>query len=74
MYCRANGIRYLYMVVSDIVLAHMQRSGLPCRELSAPRRMPDGVRAAVGVLDWDRIRRTPTLADWYESAWQVPRT
>jgi N-acyl-L-homoserine lactone synthetase len=72
VYCRTSGIRYLYMVTSDIVLEHMQRSGLPCQAISAPRQMPDGVRAVTVVLDWDRIRAIPTLADWYESGWQMP--
>lgn len=69
VYCRTNGIRYLYMVTSDIVIEHLQRSGLPCRAISAPRRMPDGVYAVTVVLDWNRIREIPTLADWYESGW-----
>lgn len=72
VYCRITGIRYLYMVVSDIVLEHMQRSGLPCRALGAPRQMPDGVRAATVVLDWSRIRENPALAGWYASGWQMP--
>jgi hypothetical protein len=72
VYCRTNGIRYLYMFTSDIVLEHMQRSGLPCQAISAPRQMPDGMRAVTVVLDWDRIRAIPTLADWYESGWQLP--
>lgn len=72
VYCRITGIRYLYMVVSDIVLAHMQRSGLPCRALGAPQQMPDGVRAATVVLDWTRIRENPALEDWYASGWQMP--
>lgn len=72
VYCRTNGIRYLYMVTSDIVLEHMQRSGLPCQAISAPRQMPDGLRAVTVVLDWDRIRAIPALADWYESGWQMP--
>jgi len=72
VYCRINGIRYLYMVVSDTVLKHMQRSGLPCRELGAPRQMPDGVLASTVVLDWTRIREIPTIADWYASGWQMP--
>lgn len=71
-YCRINGIRYLYMVVSDIVLQHMQRSGLPCQQISAMRQMPDGVRAATVMLDWSRIRETPRLADWCASGWQMP--
>jgi N-acyl-L-homoserine lactone synthetase len=72
VYCRTNGIRYLYMVISDIVIELMQRSGLPCRPLSTPRQMPDGVCAVTAVLDWNRICEIPTLADWYESGWQVP--
>lgn len=72
VYCRTNGIRYLYMVTSDLVIELMQRSGLPCRAISAPRQMPDGVCAVAAVLDWNRIREIPTLADWYESGWQVP--
>jgi N-acyl-L-homoserine lactone synthetase len=72
VYCRTNGIRYLYMVTSDIVLEHMQRSGLPCQAIGAPRQMPDGVRAVTVVLDWNRIRAIPALADWYESGWQMP--
>jgi hypothetical protein len=72
VYCRSNGIRYLYMVTSDIVGELMRRSGLPCRAISAPSQMPDGVRAVTAVLDWNRIREIPTLADWYESGWQVP--
>lgn len=72
VYCRVNGIRYLYMVVSDIVLEHMRRSGLPCQALGAPRRMPDGVLAATVVLDWTRIREVPALADWYASGWEMP--
>jgi len=71
-YCRLRGIRRLYMVTSDIVLNHMQRSGLPCREIAPPRQMPDGVRAAAAVLDWNRLREI-ALADWYESGWQMPR-
>jgi len=67
VYCKLNSIRYLYLVTSDIVLAHMQRSGLPCRALSTPRLMPDGVRALTVVIDWDRIRETPALAAWFES-------
>ena len=69
-YCRLHEIRYLYMVVSDIVLEHMLRSGLPCREISAPRQMSDGVRAVTVVLDWNRVREIPAIADWYESGWQ----
>jgi N-acyl-L-homoserine lactone synthetase len=72
VYCRIHGIRYLYMVVSDIVLEHMQRSGLPCREISAMRQMPDGVRAATVVIDWNRICEVPTLADSWASGWQMP--
>ena len=72
VYCKANGIRYLYMVVSDIVLKHMRRSGLPCQEIGAPRRMPDGVLAAAVVLDWIRIREVPALVDWYASGWKIP--
>lgn len=73
VYCRVNGIRYLYMVVSDIVLAHMRRSGLPCQEIGAPQRMPDGVLATTVVLDWTRIHEIPALADWYASGWEMPR-
>jgi N-acyl-L-homoserine lactone synthetase len=65
VYCRVNAIRYLYLVTSDIVLAHMQRSGLPCEAISAPRVMPDGVRALTVVIDWDRIRESPTFARWF---------
>jgi N-acyl-L-homoserine lactone synthetase len=72
VYCRTNGIRYLYMVTSDIVIELMRRSGLPCRAISAPWQMPDGVRAMTAVVDWNRIREIPTLADWYESGWQGP--
>jgi N-acyl-L-homoserine lactone synthetase len=72
VYCRINGIRYLYMVTSDIVLEHMQRSGLPCREITTPKQMPDGVRATTAVLDWNLICESPALADWYESGWQMP--
>jgi len=71
--CRINGIRYLYIVTSDIVLEHMQRSGLPCRELTASKLMPDGVRAMTVVLDWNRIHEVPALAAWYESGWQMPQ-
>jgi N-acyl-L-homoserine lactone synthetase len=67
VYCRINSIRYLYLVTSDIVLAHMQRSGLPCEPLRAPRVMPDGVRALTVVIDWDRIGETPKLASWFGS-------
>lgn len=74
VYCRINEIRYLYMVTTDIVLEHMQRSGLPCREITAPRQMPDGVHAITVVLDWNQIRDIPTLADWYGSGWQMPPT
>jgi N-acyl-L-homoserine lactone synthetase len=70
-YCRTHGIRYLYMVISDIVIELMRRSGLPCRAISAPWQMPDGVCAVTAVIDWNRIRELP-LADWYESGWQVP--
>jgi len=70
VYCRINGIRFLYLVTSDIVLAHMRRSGLPCQAISAPRRMPDGVRALTVMIDWIRIRETPALASWFESGWQ----
>jgi len=24
------------------------------------------------VIDWNRIREIPRLAEWYESGWQVP--
>src|SRR5262245_39011611 len=68
VYCRSNGIRYLYMVVSDIVIEHMQRSGLPCQPIGAPRQMPDGVRAMAVVIDWHRIHEIPRLARWYESS------
>lgn len=67
LYCKLNSIRYLYLVTSDIVLAHMQRSGLPCRALSTPCLMPDGVRALTVVIDWARIGETPALAAWFES-------
>jgi N-acyl-L-homoserine lactone synthetase len=71
VYCRAHGIRYLYMVISDVVIELMRRSGLPCRALGAPWQMPDGVCAVTAVIDWNKIRELP-LADWYESGWQVP--
>jgi N-acyl-L-homoserine lactone synthetase len=74
VYCRIHGIRYLYMVVSDIVLAHMQRAGLPCCAIGAARLMPDGVRAVAVVLDWARIREIPKLAAWYASGWEARRT
>jgi N-acyl-L-homoserine lactone synthetase len=72
VYCRTNGIRYLYMVISDTVIELMRRSGLPCRAIGAPSHMPDGVRAVTAVIDWNGIREIPTLADWYESGWQMP--
>jgi N-acyl-L-homoserine lactone synthetase len=72
MYCRTNGIRYVYMVTTDIVSDGLRRSGLPCRAISAPWQMPDGVCAVTAVLDLNKIREIPTLADWYESGWQVP--
>lgn len=68
VYCRVNAIRYLYLVTSDIVLAHMRRSGLPCEAISAPRLMPDGVCALTVVIDWDRLHETPTLAKWFSDA------
>jgi N-acyl-L-homoserine lactone synthetase len=71
VYCRTNGIRYLYMVVSDVVLEHMLRSGLPCERIAAPRQMSDGVRAVAVVLDWKRMHEIARLADWYESGWQM---
>jgi N-acyl-L-homoserine lactone synthetase len=72
VYCRTNGIRYLYMVISDIVIELMRRSGLPCQAISAPWQMPDGVCAVTAVIDWNRLRERPALADWYESGWQMP--
>jgi N-acyl-L-homoserine lactone synthetase len=72
VYCRTNGIRYLYMVISDIVIELVRRSGVPCRAIGAPRRMPDGVCAVTAVIDWNMIGDNPTLADWYASGWQVP--
>ena len=74
VYCRAHEIRYLYMVISDVVIELMRRSGLPCQAISAPWQMPDGVRAVTAVIDWNRIREIPYLADWYESGWEVPRS
>ena len=65
IYCRLNAIRQLYLVTSDIVLAHMQRAGLPCEALSTPRTMPDGVRALTVVIDWDRLRDTATFDRWF---------
>jgi N-acyl-L-homoserine lactone synthetase len=72
VYCRINGIRHLYIVVSDIVLNHMQRSGLPCRQIGAMRQMPDGVRATTVVIDWHRIGEDPALAAWFQTGWQMP--
>ena len=74
VYCRANEIRYLYMVISDVVIELMRRSGLPCQAISAPFQMPDGVCAVTAVIDWNRIREIPILADWYESGWEVSRS
>jgi N-acyl-L-homoserine lactone synthetase len=65
LYCRVNAIRQLYLVTSDIVLAHMQRAGLPCEALTAPHVMPDGVRALTVVIDWDRLRETATFDRWF---------
>ncbi len=72
-YCRTNGIRYVYMVTSDVVLRHLQRTGLPCEPLAPPRRMPDGVRALVVKVDWSQLPRSPSVAAWYESGWRRSR-
>lgn len=74
VYCQVNAIRHLYIVVSDIVLNHMQRSGLPCRQIGAMRQMPDGVRATTVVIDWNRIGEVPALAAWFHAGWQMPPT
>jgi N-acyl-L-homoserine lactone synthetase len=68
-YCSLRGVRYLYMVTSDIVLRHMTRACLPCVPLARPKRMPDGVAAVPVVLNWDRIRDVPALRRWYDEGW-----
>jgi N-acyl-L-homoserine lactone synthetase len=62
--CRSTGVRYVYMVVSNVVLRHMTCAGLPCAPIGPPKRMRDGVIAIPVLLDWRRIDES-TVRRWH---------
>ena len=69
-YCVLNDIRYVYMVVSTSVLRALRFSGLPCKQITEPVQMSDGVIAVSACLDWDEfvevnLRSRPELAAAY---------
>lgn len=72
-YCMLNDLRRVYMVVSTAVLRALRFSGLPCREVSSPVSMPDGVVAVSACLDWSEfvegnMNKKPGLVAGYMSA------
>ncbi|WNG61833.1 GNAT family N-acetyltransferase [Archangium gephyra] len=64
--CAQRGVRYVYMVTSDVVARLLRSAGLPCETLAPYTRMPDGVRAAPLMLDWGRLDGSRRNHRWYE--------
>jgi N-acyl-L-homoserine lactone synthetase len=71
VFCRMNGVRYLYIVTSDVVLRHMRAVGLPCVPLAPPMLMENCVRTVPAVIDWWAIDKSTALYRWYDSVTPV---
>ena len=64
-----NGTRYLMMVVEHICYRHLRSSGLVVEAVGDFIAMPDGVKAAVCIIDWLKfegvsMEKNPEFFGW----------
>lgn len=85
-YCMDKSIYKAYASVSLAVLRHLRKSNMPAKQVGPVVRMPDGVRTALIVLDWDSFLVDPSESvrdrlEWFfnvkslsldASPWQLP--
>jgi len=77
MWCRIEGIRFLYLVVEKRIFRLLRISGFPCNQIGEAVKMPDGVDAVAAIMDWDEFEDVnvisrPELYEWFSRELIVP--
>lgn len=77
LWCEAHQIRYLYLVVEQMVFRLLNRQGFPCRPVGEPVVMPDGIRAIAAIMDWREFEainasQRPELMNWFSRCLSAP--